>query len=62
MKKSIYDVIKCPYCGSDDFYIFGTDEIEFEDDGSGHYRPECTCEDCHKSYRTYIKFNYEVKE
>lgn len=62
MCKSIYDVIKCPYCGDDDFYILDADEIEFDDDCTGHYRAECSCKSCGKGFMAGIKFNYEVKE
>ena len=42
MNKTIYDSI-CPKCGSDNWYQYDTDEIEFSFDGTGHYYIDCHC-------------------
>ena len=36
MNKTIYNST-CPKCGSDDWYQYDTDEVEFSFDGTGHY-------------------------
>ena len=50
--------ISCPHCKSIHTYIIGTDEIEFEPDGTGHYHADCVCLDCKRSFRMYYKFEY----
>ena len=59
-KRSIKDVMICPYCGSDDCYEFSTDEIYFEDDNKGHYSVDCHCNDCKKDFRLVMNFEYNV--
>lgn len=60
-EKTIGD-IKCPYCGSDDTTIYGTDEIEFDADGTGHYFADVSCLNCKKSFRSYYRFKYEITD
>lgn len=57
--KTILDV-KCPHCGSYHTDTFGTDEIEFAPDGTGFYSPDMSCFDCHKSFRMWYNFKYEI--
>lgn len=60
MKESIYDFIKCPHCGSDNANFTGTDEIDFNYDGTGHFYFDCYCNDCKKYFRAYTEFDYKV--
>ena len=57
---TVADVMECRYCGSDNTYIYGTDEIEFEYDGTGHYYADCHCNSCGHGFRRYINFRYNV--
>lgn len=50
--------ISCPHCKSFHTQIIGTDEIEFEPNGTGHYNADCVCLDCKKGFRMCYKFNY----
>lgn len=59
-KKSIDDVMICPYCGSEDCYEYCTDEIGFDSDGTGHYYVDCHCTDCNKNFRLCTEFEYSV--
>ncbi len=59
MKKFICD-IKCPYCGSINTTITGTDELEFEPDGTGFYSPDVYCFDCKTSFRPWYDFKYSL--
>lgn len=52
--------IKCPRCGEERAYAYGTDEIEFNYDGTGHYYVDCHCRDCDKGFRAYFQFEYEI--
>lgn len=59
MDKMIVDV-KCPHCDSYHTVITGTDELEFEPDGTGFYSPNMSCLDCNRSFRVWYDFKYEV--
>ena len=61
MNKTIYDST-CPKCGSDDWYHYNTDEIEFSYDGTGHYYIDCHCNNCNNGWRQYYKFKYIVTD
>jgi hypothetical protein len=61
MKKTIADIL-CPFCKSDNWYQYDTDEQEFCGDGTGHYRFDIHCEDCDKCSRVEFKFTYEITE
>ena len=54
--------ISCPYCGKERGYTVSTDEIEFCDDGTGHYFADVYCPDCGKGHRKYWRFKYEITE
>lgn len=60
MSKTMYDVMVCPKCNSEDVYAHSTDEIDFEDDGNGHYFVDCRCRECESGFRLYTFFKYEV--
>lgn len=60
MKEDIYDFMICPHCGGDDVVIYGTDEIEFDNNNTGHYYVDCFCKDCQKYFRLYLEFNYTI--
>ena len=60
--KNVISDIVCPNCGSTDTTIYGTDEIEFDPDGTGHYFADCTCYRCEKSFRTCYRFKYEITD
>lgn len=60
--KNVISDIVCPNCGSTDTTIYGTDEIEFDSDGTGHYFADCTCYRCEKSFRTCYRFKYEITD
>lgn len=63
---SMSDVMICPECVKEDIdmaydcYIYDTDEIEFCDDGTGHYRAYCRCARCKKDFVMWASFNYTV--
>jgi len=57
--KPILD-IHCKYCNSDDTYIWDTDEIEFDCDGTGHYYVDCHCNSCNKDFRALFDFKYQI--
>lgn len=59
MNKTIKD-IKCPCCKSFNTYIWSTNKIEFEPDGTGHYYANCSCSECRQSFRKHYIFKYEV--
>ena len=59
MKDTIDDII-CTKCGSIDTTIIGTDEIEFNPDGTGHYFADVYCYDCKKSFRMCYNFEYKI--
>lgn len=59
-KKSIDDVMICPYCGKDDCYEYSTDEFGFDSDGTGHYYADCHCKKCNDDFRLYTEFEYSV--
>lgn len=59
MSKTIYDST-CPKCGSNNWYSYNTDEIEFSFDGTGHYYIDCECKDCYNDWRQYYKFKYVI--
>ena len=52
--------IPCPHCKSIHTQIIGTDEIEFEPGGTGHYHADCVCLDCKCGFRMYYKFEYRL--
>lgn len=54
------EVLICPNCKSDNCYELGTDEIEFDTDGTGHYYADCYCSDCKKYFRLYTNFEYSI--
>ena len=58
---SIDDVMICPKCG-ESAYSHSTDEIDFEQDGTGHYYVDCSCKNCGHDFRLYTKFNYTITE
>lgn len=60
--KTIGDVMICPYCKSDNCYHYNTDEIEFSDEGIGHYFIDCHCRDCKKGFRLKTFFKYTIIE
>ena len=63
---SMSDVMICPECVKEDIdmahdcYIYDTDEIEFCDDGTGHYSVYCRCARCKKDFVMWASFNYTV--
>lgn len=57
---TIDEVMDCPNCGSDNTYSYSTDEIEFCNDGTGHYYIDCECKDCNQGFRRYIHFKYQI--
>ena len=59
MEDTITDIV-CTKCGSIHTTIIGTDEIEFELDGTGHYFADVACYDCNKSFRMYYNFEYKI--
>ena len=59
-KKSIDDVMICPYCGSEDCYEYSTDELGFDSDGTGHYYVDCHCQKCNEDFRLCTEFEYYV--
>ena len=59
-KRTLDDVMICPYCGSDNCYDFGEDEICFENDNKGHYSVDCHCINCNKDFRLVMNFEYNV--
>ena len=59
MEETIVD-IACTKCGSIHTTIIGTDEIEFEPDGTGHYFADVACYDCNNSFRMYYNFEYKI--
>ena len=59
MEETITDIV-CTKCGSIHTTIIGTDEIEFEPDGSGHYFADVACYDCNKSFRMHYNFEYKI--
>jgi len=59
-KKSIDDVMICPYCGSQDCYEYSTDELGFDSDGTGHYYVDCHCQKCGEDFRLCTEFEYSV--
>ena len=59
MEDTISDII-CTKCGSSHTTIIGTDEIEFDPDGTGHYFADVACYDCNKSFRMYYNFEYKI--
>lgn len=59
MEDTIADIV-CIKCGSIHTAIIGTDEIEFEPDGTGHYFADVACYDCNKSFRMYYNFEYKI--
>ena len=61
MDITIEDIV-CPYCGSFHTQIYGTDELDFSPDGTGFYSPDCECCDCHKSFRMFYKFKYQITD
>lgn len=59
-KKSIDDVMICPYCKSEDCYEYSTDELAFDSDGTGHYYTDCHCNKCGEDFRLCTEFEYSV--
>ena len=59
MEDTITDIV-CKSCGSIHTTIIGTDEIEFEPDGTGHYFADVACYDCNKLFRMYYNFEYKI--
>ena len=59
-RKTIADVI-CPKCKSENWYQYSTDEIDFCEDGTGHYRFDIHCNDCGKESRVSFDFEYQVQ-
>lgn len=60
MSKSLYDVLQCPRCGSEECYTYNIDDIEFEHTGEGHYYVDCHCKECDNGFRLYMQFTYNV--
>lgn len=58
----IGDVTICPYCNNENCPIIDTDEIEFEDNGTGHYFIDSYCPECEAYFRIYTHFKYEITE
>lgn len=58
-RKTISDVI-CPKCKSENWYSFGSDEIDFDADGTGHYIFDIRCVDCQKYSRVICNFEYNL--
>lgn len=52
--------VKCPKCGSYHTVICGTDELDFNFDGTGFYSPDMSCLDCNHSFRVWYDFKYEI--
>ena len=59
MEDKISDIVWTKW-GSANKRIIGTDEIEFEPDGTGHYFADLACYDCNKSFRMYYNFKYKI--
>ena len=59
MEDTITDIV-CTKCGSYNTTIIGTDEIEFDPDGTGHYFADVYCYDCNKSFRMCYNFEYKI--
>ena len=59
MEDTITDIV-CTKGGSIHTTIIGTDEIEFEPDGTGHYFADVACCDCNKLFRMYYNFEYKI--
>ena len=60
--KTIGDVMICPYCKSDNCYHYDTDEIEFSEEGTGHYFIDCHCKDCDHTFRLRTFFKYTITD
>ena len=58
-RKTMADVI-CPKCKSENWYSYSTDEIDFDADGTGHYRFDIHCNDCGKDSRVSFDFEYHI--
>jgi hypothetical protein len=58
--KTIGDVMICPTCGSEDCYMYNTDECYFEEDNTGVYIIDCSCKSCKAHFRLYTKFAYSL--
>ena len=60
--KTIDDVMICPNCKSDNCYHYNTDEIEFSNEGTGHYFIDCQCIDCNHCFRLRAFFKYTITD
>ena len=58
--KTIDDVMVCPKCNGNDTYTYSDDEIDFHNDGTGHYNVDCACKTCGHNFRLYTEFKYEI--
>ena len=59
MKKDITDYMICPNCGSEDSYLYDTDEVDFGYDNIGHYYFYCHCKNCGNDWKSTMNFKYE---
>ena len=60
--KTLDDVMICPCCQSQNCYEYNTDEIEFNENGNGHYYVDCYCVDCKKNFRLCVNFDYFITQ
>lgn len=59
---SLYDVMICPNCGSNNCYEYEPHIIEFGANGNGHYSMHCTCNECLHNFRLYTEFEYSIEK
>lgn len=59
--KDIYDVMICPYCKSDNTYVYSNEETVFGL-GEGTYVAHCHCADCEKDFGLKMEFSYNVEK
>lgn len=50
----------CPVCQYEECYPAETDEIEFYNDGTGHFYADYWCPCCKKYFRHCFNFRYVV--
>ena len=61
MKQDIYDVMICPYCKSDNTYVYSHSEVVFGL-GEGTYIARCHCAACEKDFTLKMEFSYNVEK
>lgn len=58
--ETIDDVLICPMCNCTDCYEHGGADIEFKENGIGHYRFNCFCYICNKHFVFSMEFKYSI--